>query len=484
MRIARCFVLTVVVSMLAASSAQADTVRAHFVFSPASLQAEHETLAATVMVVDEEGRSLSSAEPNWSIPRASLTGGSGDFSFVDHDQPSTRGFCLFAGYGHWESTPGMLRPQLRSFGATASALSGSVQVTFTDPDGSSRTGSFAISSTYDAPVMVKVGTTPDGIPTDPESDYCGKLVSSVCAAGPAGTGAGGAPPILGTPGADRLNGSPGNDCVYGEEGDDRLDGKGGEDTVDGGGGNDYVVGGAGRDVLKGGEGRDLLSDGLGANSYDAGPGDDVVAARQSIGEQIDCGPGRDLAVVDRKDHVSNCEQVERPPGNSRSQPASGGGRRAGRALASTIHWPPISAGWWHLSSDVSENWAFRKTSGNPQGLSCFAESESMIAGIAGAWTGGTGNQRRIEIQFRWIDISPAEFDRLNWIQRMGQAVGSPEHKSPWTSMSQFYSNYNWRQRLPAGQSRWMQYRVKWVVNADHDKVSSTDWLTMGVCNGA
>ena len=445
------------VGLLWVPPARGDTVRAHVTFTPAVLGHD---FTAGITVLDEEGNFLSSREPiSPTIPRASVDGSVDNFTLIDHDQPSVRGFCVEYSY----TAPigeGLLRPV---FATASEAETGTVNATVTDPDGRSRTSSSTFTLFHDT--LTAEVTTPEGITCSGEPSGCQEA-------------------LQGTSGADKLNGTPGADCINGEDGNDRLDGKGGEDVVDGGAGNDYVVGGAGRDVLKGGAGRDLLSDGLGANTYDAGPGDDVVSARQSIGEQIDCGEGKDLAIVDRKDRVVNCERVERPLGHARGRPTSARGHRSKRASASAIHWPEISAGWWHLPSDASENWAHRKTSQNPYGMTCFAGEESMLAGLVGAWNGGSGSQRRIEFQFRWIDVSPAQFASLAWWQRIGQAVQSPEHKSPWTGMRQFYSTYNWRQRLPAGASRWIQYRIKWVINARHDKVNKTAWLTMGECDGA
>jgi hemolysin type calcium-binding protein len=113
----------------------------------------------------------------------------------------------------------------------------------------------------------------------------------------------------GTEAGESLAGTPRADCIDAGGGEDRVDGKGGDDRVSGGPGIDAVIGGGGRDVILGGSGDDVLADGIGRNQYAAGPGDDIVFARQSIGERVDCGPGRDAAVVDHKDTVIGCESV-------------------------------------------------------------------------------------------------------------------------------------------------------------------------------
>jgi hypothetical protein len=82
---------------------------------------------------------------------------------------------------------------------------------------------------------------------------------------------------------------------------DRLIGTGHHDVINGLGGNDVINGRAGRDRLNG------------------GPGNDVIHARDGTPDVIDCGPGRDHAIVDRtEDGVYNCERVKAPkPGRKR-----------------------------------------------------------------------------------------------------------------------------------------------------------------------
>ncbi len=78
-------------------------------------------------------------------------------------------------------------------------------------------------------------------------------------------------------GAGRIVGTPEGDVILGSPGDD---------VIDGGGGNDYIC---------------------------AGAGDDTVYARDSRSDRVDCGTGRDTAVVNSNDKVArNCERVRRP----------------------------------------------------------------------------------------------------------------------------------------------------------------------------
>lgn len=97
----------------------------------------------------------------------------------------------------------------------------------------------------------------------------------------------------GTPQDDRLTGTAGNDLIYGR------------------GGNDRLLGGAGNDVLYGGLGNDVLYGGPGTDRLYGGPGKDELHARDGRRDTVDCGPGRDVAWVDRSDRVSGCERVVR-----------------------------------------------------------------------------------------------------------------------------------------------------------------------------
>jgi hypothetical protein len=98
----------------------------------------------------------------------------------------------------------------------------------------------------------------------------------------------------GTAKADRMSGTAGNDVLYGL------------------GGADVLLGLRGNDVLNGGRGADVLDGGPGADRLFGGPGNDTLRARDGRRDFVDCGPGRDSAIVDRLDRVSGCEVVKRP----------------------------------------------------------------------------------------------------------------------------------------------------------------------------
>jgi len=128
----------------------------------------------------------------------------------------------------------------------------------------------------------------------------------------------------------------GNFEVKGGDGDDVLHGSGvpsrspgfgtppetlyAGDSLLGQKGDDHLIGDLGGDFLTGGGGDDVLDGGPHASdddfptddSFDAGPGDDLVlAADHDKDNRIDCGPGKhDVAVVDRVDpKPKHCEKV-------------------------------------------------------------------------------------------------------------------------------------------------------------------------------
>jgi len=85
-------------------------------------------------------------------------------------------------------------------------------------------------------------------------------------------------------GSQTFEGGPGDDVVYGERGNDRLLG---------GGGSDRLYGGIGDDQLRGGPGDDLLSGGFGADSIDGEEGNDYVRGDATQDEIVDRGGGTD-----------------------------------------------------------------------------------------------------------------------------------------------------------------------------------------------
>jgi Ca2+-binding RTX toxin-like protein len=166
---------------------------------------------------------------------------------------------------------------------------------------------------------------------------------------------GGEVALVGGDGADDLKGGAGEDRLYGGRGNDQLDGGLGPDyisgdaekdtvsyedrtssvivTLDGqandgeAGENDNVlpnvesvVGGRRGDDLygdhdgntvNGGDGEDLLIGDAGVDQLLGGDAPDVVEARDGVADEVTCGNGEDLAIVDAKDKV-DCETKDAP----------------------------------------------------------------------------------------------------------------------------------------------------------------------------
>jgi Tol biopolymer transport system component len=97
--------------------------------------------------------------------------------------------------------------------------------------------------------------------------------------------------------------------IVGSSKADYLAGGGGNDTILGRGGNDTILGGAGNDLLEGGPGNDVIDGGPGRDRIFGGPGSDTIQDVDGEKETIDCGPGRDHAIVDKTDVVRSCELV-------------------------------------------------------------------------------------------------------------------------------------------------------------------------------
>jgi Ca2+-binding RTX toxin-like protein len=117
--------------------------------------------------------------------------------------------------------------------------------------------------------------------------------------------------LRGTARRDRLVGTPIADRLVGGRGRDRLFGRAGADCLAGGGGNDVLRGGSGRDLLSGGAGNDRMNGNRGRDVLRGGSGRDRLVARGSARDVVDCGPGPDVAIVDRRDAVRRCERVRR-----------------------------------------------------------------------------------------------------------------------------------------------------------------------------
>jgi hypothetical protein len=168
--------------------------------------------------------------------------------------------------------------------------------------------------------------------------------------------------ILGTDADETVTGTPANDTIYGRAGNDLLVGLGGDDTLDGGPGADLLSGGPGSDAVSyatgapvivtldgqandgvpgegdnvgrdveeifGSAGGDILAGNDAANTIDGDAGDDQIAggrgpdglfggdgndrifSRDGSADRVDCGSGLiDVAIVDSRDIVRNCEQA-------------------------------------------------------------------------------------------------------------------------------------------------------------------------------
>ena len=146
-------------------------------------------------------------------------------------------------------------------------------------------------------------------------------------------------------GRDTAFGGPGNDTVTGGIGNDRLFAGEGNDTVNGNFGRDLISGGPGDDRSTGGPGNDKIFANRGVDESFGGDGNDVLWAlaradvplpgvdtlhgengndrfrtRDGEPDVIDCGAGRDTAVLDEVDVIvdatsanpkGSCEVVKR-----------------------------------------------------------------------------------------------------------------------------------------------------------------------------
>lgn len=133
----------------------------------------------------------------------------------------------------------------------------------------------------------------------------------------------------GTNGPDRLAGSDLRDRMYGRGGNDTLDGRwrgdlmygqDGADTLVGGYGRDKIVGQDDNDEIRGGPDKDRLFGGDDIDTVSGGRGGDrIVVAGDGQTDSVDCGTGRDTAIVDQADldgatvieyfRLTSCEEV-------------------------------------------------------------------------------------------------------------------------------------------------------------------------------
>jgi Ca2+-binding RTX toxin-like protein len=110
---------------------------------------------------------------------------------------------------------------------------------------------------------------------------------------------GGKPNLIGGPGNDTIESGPDGSVLNGGPGDDVLTGRGGYDDLRGEEGNDRLDGGADPDKFEGGAGNDVIDS-----------RDGVRATGGVLGEQGECGAGRDELTVDVSDFPRRtCEKV-------------------------------------------------------------------------------------------------------------------------------------------------------------------------------
>ncbi len=126
---------------------------------------------------------------------------------------------------------------------------------------------------------------------------------------------GGADTVRGGTGNDNLRGEAGNDQVFGDSGSDLLLGGTGNDNLRGGAGNDRLGGGNGNDRVDGGAGNDQLDEmrlgGRGVDRLNGSGGTDRIRSADNTRDIVDCGPGRDSALLDRVDRQRRCDSIRR-----------------------------------------------------------------------------------------------------------------------------------------------------------------------------
>ena len=130
------------------------------------------------------------------------------------------------------------------------------------------------------------------------------------------------PYLYGTSGDDKLvagedyavliYGRDGDDCLVGGNPNNSLFGEAGDDLLLGNGGIDFLDGGAGADIIFGDDGDDYIVAEDGPDLVFAGKGRDIVYAQDGAVDEIDCGPGFDVAFVDPDDIVRRCERINPP----------------------------------------------------------------------------------------------------------------------------------------------------------------------------
>jgi len=117
--------------------------------------------------------------------------------------------------------------------------------------------------------------------------------------------------LLGGEGEDHLHAGAGADSLSGGEHADLLHAHTGADEAAGGDGSDDILTGKGNDLSRGGAGGDQLFDDQGRDHLRGGPGNDRFSTHDGDRDRVVCGPGEDIALIDRFDVAIGCEHAYR-----------------------------------------------------------------------------------------------------------------------------------------------------------------------------
>src|SRR3954453_3716490 len=101
--------------------------------------------------------------------------------------------------------------------------------------------------------------------------------------------------------------------IRGNNKPNKLFGTNGPDKILGRGAGDEIKGRGADDVLKGGKGGDHIGGGKGFDRINGDPGNDRINARDGHPDQIDCGPGQELAKVYRNEDGEIESEIVRSP---------------------------------------------------------------------------------------------------------------------------------------------------------------------------
>jgi hypothetical protein len=127
-----------------------------------------------------------------------------------------------------------------------------------------------------------------------------------------------------------LTGGPGADRLRSYDAPDTIDAKGGDDWIEAGYGDDKITGGPGRDTIN-------ADAGSGACNFlvcRLPHGNDTIDARDGEADSIECGPGNDVANVDKADTVNGCETVNVAQGGG--GPSGGDGGKPKRCVVPKV----------------------------------------------------------------------------------------------------------------------------------------------------